>query len=144
VSPGLAGALLAAGAEPRIRRAAHPGARLAALWRGTVPILTRGDHIWWPAAQPDFSGSPAMAMLQHELQHVLDYRTGWLTAARYLSAPHHWRYVYRLGPDIGWDALGAEQRAMVAEHIWLKENGGAPAGDLERLRALAHWARAGP
>lgn len=144
LSPGLAQALLAAGAQPRIRRWAHAGARLAGLWRGTIPILTRDDDIFWPQAPADVSASPAMALLQHELQHVLDYRSGWLTAAGYLCKPRHWRYAYRLGPNTRWDTLGAEQRAMVAEHIWLMENGRAPAGDLERLRALAPWAVGAP
>lgn len=144
LSPGLAQALLAAGAQPRIKCAAHASARLAALWRRTIPILTRGDDIWWPEAAPDVSASPAMALLQHELQHVLDYRNGRLTGLGYLCNPHHWRYDYRLGPDTRWDALGAEQRAMVAEHIWLMENGRAPAGDLERLRTLTPWAGGAP
>jgi hypothetical protein len=141
LSGGLREALMASGAAPTIRARAHPAARVSALWRGSVPILARGDTIWWPGAPADLSGGPAMALLQHELQHVLDYRTGWLTAARYLAGPRHWRYGYELAPETAWDALGAEQRAMVAEHIWLMENGLVAANDLERLRALAPWGR---
>ncbi|HEV7158285.1 MAG TPA: hypothetical protein VGN38_08020 [Caulobacteraceae bacterium] len=142
LSAGLRAALVGAGASPIIKAAAHPAARVSALWRGSLPILARGDRIWWPRAPADVSASAGMAVLQHELQHVLDYRTGWLTAARYLASPRHWRYGYELGPETAWETLGAEQRAMVAEHIWLMENGLAPADELERLRALAPWGRA--
>ena len=142
LSAGLREALVAAGASPTIRAAAHPAARVSAIWRGSVPILARGDQIWWPRAPGDLSGGPEMALLQHELQHVLDYRTGWLTGARYLADPRHWRYGYELGPQTAWATLGAEQRAMIAEHIWLMENGMAPSQGLSRLRALAPWGRA--
>ena len=81
-----------------------------------------------------------MATLQHELQHVLDYRTGWLTAAKYLSNPRHWTYRWRLDEASCWDELGAEQRASIAERLWLIEHGFAPAGDLPAMRGLIPWA----
>lgn len=81
-----------------------------------------------------------MAVLQHELQHVLDYATGWLNGLKYLSNPRHWRYGYRLTPSSRWDALGAEQRAAIAERIWLAERGLAPVQELADLRRLAPWA----
>ena len=141
LSPGLATALRAAGAEPLVRAAAHPAARIAALWRGGVPILTRGDLIWWPRAAADLSApglERAMAVLQHELQHVLDYRLGRLTALRYIVDPREWTYRWRLGGD--WSGYGAEQRAAIAESLWLMERGLSPGDDLEAVRQLVPWA----
>jgi len=90
-----------------------------------------------------------MATLQHELQHVLDYATGELTAARYLLNPRNWRYRYQLSPASRWRDFGAEQRASIAEHHWLLERGRADlvARDLSRdppprtaFRDLIPWA----
>jgi hypothetical protein len=86
-----------------------------------------------------------MAILQHELQHVLDFATGWLTAFRYLTHPRHWTYHWRLPDDASvggpaWDAFGAEQRASIAERLWLVERGLAPRDDLPALRRLIPWA----
>jgi len=156
VSPGLARALREAGAQPSLEPRAHPAARVAALWRGGTPILTRGgtpiltrgDVIWWPATPPDLSApghERGMSILQHELQHVLDFATGWLTAVRYLTHPRHWTYRWRLPDDASagggaWDAFGAEQRASIAERLWLIERGLAPRDDLAALRRLIPWA----
>jgi hypothetical protein len=145
IHPGLLEALRVAGARPVIVAAAHPGARLASLWRGRPPILTRGDAIWWPGAREDFAGpwaAETLATLQHELQHVLDYRIGWLTAARYLSRPRHWSYRLEVRAGLDWGALGAEQRAMAAERLWIAENspGRAARLDLRPLRDLIPWA----
>ena len=142
LSVGLAKALRAAEARPCVVARAHPGARVAALWRGAVPVLTRGDQIWWPNAPPDFSApglERGMAVLQHELQHVLDYRDGWLTAFTYLTDPRHWTYRWSL-EDAVWDELGAEQRASMAEQLWLIERGLAPAGELVALKKIIPWA----
>ena len=131
----------AAGAAPRLEPFAHPAARIAGLWRGGIPILTRGEVIWWPAASSDLS-TPGrereMAVLQHELQHVLDFATGRLTAFRYLTHPRHWTYRWVLGAP--WDAYGAEQRAAIAEHLWLMERGLAPGEQLGAVRRLIPWA----
>jgi hypothetical protein len=81
-----------------------------------------------------------MAVLQHELQHVLDYTTGWLTAAGYLSDPRHWTYRWRLEDACCWGDLGAEQRASIAERLWLIEHGLASAHELAALRRLVPWA----
>jgi len=143
VSPGLARALRDAGAEPRLEPRAHPAARVAGLWRGGTPILTRGEVIWWPRAPADLSGpgrERGMAVLQHELQHVLDFATGWLTALGYLTGPRHWTYRWRLRDGVAWDAYGAEQRASIAEHLWLIERGLAPERQLSALRRLVPWA----
>ena len=144
LSAGLTAALRSSGARPRLRAAVHPAARIAGLLRRTrPPILARGDVVWWPATPPDLS-SPGreggMAILQHELQHVLDYRIGWLTAARYLAHPRHWTYDRRLELGVRWDDLGAEQRASMAEAIWLMENGRLASENLAALRALVPWA----
>ncbi|MEO9213349.1 MAG: hypothetical protein ABI242_09420 [Caulobacteraceae bacterium] len=143
LSPGLALALAGAGAQPRLIARAHPAARVAAIWRGGVPILTRGEAIWWPGALADVSTpgrERAMAVLQHELQHVLDYVAGRLTAVRYLRAPRHWTYSWRPGDPRGWDALGFEQRGALAERLWLAERGVAGAEDLPALRSAIPWA----
>ena len=119
----------------------HPGARIAAAWRGEVPILTRGDLVFWPRAPADLSGTRMVAVLQHELQHVLDYATGRLTAWRYLGHPRHWSYAI----DPAWmgdfDSLGAEQRAVLAERLWLAEAGLRPPAEIARLRSIIPWAR---
>ena len=144
LSGGLAAALHSVRARPRLRSAVHPAARIAGLLRGTrPPILARGDIIWWPAAPPDLSDTvpdDGMAILQHELQHVLDYRIGWLTAALYLTHPRHWTYDWLFTDGLRWDDLGAEQRASMAEAIWLMENERVASDNLAALRALIPWA----
>ncbi|HLZ85303.1 MAG TPA: hypothetical protein VKQ54_17205 [Caulobacteraceae bacterium] len=142
LSPGLARALGDAGATPAIEPRAHPAARIAALWRGGTPILTRGEVIWWPGAPEDLSApgrERGMAVLQHELQHVLDFASGWLTAFRYLTCTRHWTYRWRLSEGSHWDAYGAEQRASIAEQLWLMERGLAPDHDLAAVRRLVPW-----
>jgi hypothetical protein len=138
VSPGLVAALDAADATPLIVSKAAWLARLTFLWRGHVPILTRGRRIYWPGAAADLSEAPnAMAVLQHELQHVLDFSTGRLSALGYLLNPRNW--TYRLPDDRDWRRLGAEQRAVLAEKLWRAEQG--LAGDLADLRAAVPWAK---
>jgi hypothetical protein len=140
---GLIRALRDAGAQPMLAAHAHPAARLSRVWRGAVPILTLGDTIYWPDAPPELSSSrrPSdMAILQHELQHVLDYRDGRLTAARYLSDPREWSYEIEPTVDTRFDSLGAEQRATLAERLWLAEHGFRPASGVAVLRAVIPWA----
>ena len=84
-----------------------------------------------------------MAVLQHELQHVLDYGTGRLTAIGYLSRPADWRYGWK-DADVSWDRLGAEQRASMAEHLWLIDHGLAPSDERPRLEAVIPWAATRP
>jgi hypothetical protein len=141
LSPGLAEALRLAGAEPRIVPFAHPAARVSKLWRGKTPILTRGDEIWWPRAPWDFTGdAAALPVLQHELQHVLEYAQGRLTAAAYLIDPRNWTYDYKLKPESRWTDFGAEQRASIVEELWRLER------DKDRSALAAHqklipWSR---
>ena len=100
-----------------------------------------GRTIWWPAARPDFAGDSATAVLQHELQHLLDYAEGAMSPTKYLLNPRHWRYGVQLSLEVRWDQLGAEQRASLAEDLWYSENN----GDAERtlaLRAVIGWATA--
>ena len=143
MSAGLEGALAGSGARPRIVANAHPAARIAAVWRGAVPILTRGDAVFWPGAPRDLSEAEPrdLAILQHELQHVLDYRTGRLTAARYLSDPREWTYNIDDADPLVFDRLGAEQRATLVEHLWLAENGYRPRSEVTPLRATIPWAQ---
>ena len=135
LSPGLVIALGGAGASPLLLNRTHPAAVMAGLWRGSPPILTRPGRIFWPGATADYGEAPAevFATLQHELQHLLDYAIGALTGLGYLLRPADWRYQYRLTGASRWEDFGAEQRASVAEHLWLMEQGRA---DLVR-RALA-------
>ena len=143
LSPGLAVALRDAGARPRIVPRAHPGARISALWRDKTPILTRGDDIFWPGAARDMSApglEASMAVLQHELQHVLEYAEGRLTAAAYLGRPKNWIYAYTLKPGSRWNDFGAEQRASIVEALWWLERGDDPE-QLEAHRRLVPWAR---
>lgn len=141
LSDGLWDALQAAGAFPRIVASAFPLARVSYLWRGHVPVLTLGDRIYWGRAPDDCSRSPAaMALLQHELQHVLDYATGRMSWLSYALRPADW--TYRV-PDSGWswERLGAEQRAVLAERLWRAERRGET-GEIARLQAVLPWARA--
>ena len=138
LSHGLWDALMAAGAFPRIVSAPSPLARLSYLWRGHTPVLTLGDRIFWGRAPDDCSRQPAaMALLQHELQHVLDYATGKMSWLSYALRPRDWTYSV---PDAGWDwkKLGAEQRAVLAERLWRAERTGA-ADEIARLRAVLPW-----
>ncbi|HEY5071041.1 MAG TPA: hypothetical protein VII63_03325 [Caulobacteraceae bacterium] len=142
LSEGLERALRTAGVDPLIVPRAHPAAGLAALWRGGVAILAHGRRIWWPNAPVDLSVAGrerAMAVLQHELQHVLEFATGELSALGYLLQPRHWRYDVALA-GARWGELGAEQRASLAERLWLAEHGLAPANTLCALRAVIPWA----
>ncbi len=106
---------------------------------GRAPIMAVGSTIWWPGAAADFWGGPQMAVLQHELQHVLDFAEGRLTVARYLLWPPNWRYRFQLSEGLAWDALGAEQRASAAEALWLYERCGDLANAVA-LRRLIPWA----
>ena len=141
LSAGLADALARAGVSPRIEARAHPGARIAALWRGAVPVMAVGRTIWWRGAKTDFAGDPAMAVLQHELQHVLDYAQGRLSALGYLLAPRHWRYDVALSPGLAWDDLGAEQRASLAERLWRCERSDPRGEAVRMMRSVIPWAR---
>jgi hypothetical protein len=126
LSSGLAGALRAAGVEPRIVARAALGARVARLWRGSTPILVWGRSIYWPGAPAEASGPWSlrqMATLQHELHHLWEYATGALTPLRYGINPGNWTYGYVLTPASKWSDFGAEQRASIAEDLWLIEHG---------------------
>jgi len=142
LSPGLAAALNAARVEPVIIARPSVLAVLASLWRGRAPIMVLGRKVFWPGARVDFSNDPPrMALLQHELQHVLEFATGKLSMAGYAVDPRNWIYGYRLTPQTRWEDLGAEQRAMVVQHYWLAGRGLLGAAEPERLGALIPWAR---
>ena len=139
LSPGLADALDAAGVAPRIRDQTHPAAYVAALWIGGRPIMAVGRTVWWPKAAADFAALPVMAVLQHELQHLLDFGQGRLTIPGYLIWPGNWIYRYRAQGVLDWNRLGAEQRASLAEHLWRAQHKG-DAATAERLSAAIPWA----
>jgi hypothetical protein len=137
LSSGLAQALRESSVEPRISNRAHPFAIIAGLWRGETPILALGRTVHWPDAPADLSGARAMSVLQHELQHVLDYATGALTPAGYALLPRNW--TYRLPAEVNdWRRLGAEQRAVLAERLWLAERDDPLAA--AQLRRVIPWA----
>lgn len=142
--PGLLAALAKVRAEPVIVARASVLASISGLWRGHIPALTMRNRIYWPGARPDFSmsGRPHdMATLQHELQHVLEFKTGELTVRGYLLHPRDWFYRYRL--ELGRDfwSYGAEQRATMAEDLWLAENGLGDPSHGAALRLMIPWAR---
>jgi hypothetical protein len=137
LSPGLVAALRAAGVEPLIVARAAIGARIAGLWRGSTPILAWGRSIYWPGAPQDASAPwsrRSLAALQHELHHLWEYATGDLGPLRYAVNPRNWTYGYRLGPQSDWSDFGAEQRATIAEDLWLIERGQLP----DRLAGALH------
>ena len=139
LSPGLRQALERAGVTPRVRDQASPLALVAALWRGGAPIMVLGSTIWWPKAPDDLSTQGRrMAVLQHELQHVLEFATGKLSLIGYALLPFNWTYAYQLDAMTRWDRLGAEQRAQMAQDYWLAERGLAP--HAQALAALIPWA----
>ncbi len=144
LSPGLAKALGAAQVEPAIVARAAVGARIARLWRGSTPILAWGRSIYWPGALQDFSGPGAgrrMAVLQHELHHLWEYAEGRLSPLRYAVDPRNWAYGYDLSVTSRWKDFGAEQRASIAEDLWLIEHrllGDDHGGDLHR--GILPWA----
>ena len=143
LSPGLSTALWDAGVRPRVYARIHPLARLAQIRFGRAPVMVIGQEIWWPGALEDFSlpgGESQMAVLQHELQHVLEFATGELTVWRYALSPRNWIYRYRLAPGASWRDFGAEQRAMIAHHLWMAERGLPSPHPLEDLRRLVPWA----
>jgi len=140
LSPGLLAALRRAKVAPHIVARPHIGARIARLWRGQTPIVAWFDRIFWPAALEDMALDPhRMATLQHELQHVLEYRTGELTPLGYVLRPHNWRYGYEVAGDAAWSDFGAEQRAEIVEDLWLIEKG-LKVGSLAWYRTLIPWA----
>ena len=126
--------------RPMIDGRAHPAAFLARLRFGRPPIMAVGRTIWWPNARRDFAGTGDMAILQHELQHILDFAEGRLTVLSYLLLPRNWRYRWELSDCLSWDRLGAEQRASMAEALWRAERSSAKTEVAATLRTIILWA----
>jgi hypothetical protein len=82
-----------------------------------------------------------MAVLQHELQHVLDFAEGRLTALSYLMLPRNWSYRWKLTEGLSWRRLGAEQRACAAEALWRAERLDSTRM-VAALRQVIPWAQA--
>lgn len=141
LSAGLAEALDHAGVEPLIVARPTLGARVSSLWRGSVPIMVWGDRIYWPGALGDFAAHPAkMALLQHELQHVLEFAAGDLHPLAYALNPRNWTYAYQPRPEARWSDFGAEQRAQIVEDMWRLEQGvGSGRAPLAWYRGLVPW-----
>lgn len=146
LSPGLAHALREAGANPRITPRASALAHIAALWRGAPPIMALGQTIWWQDAPDDLSLpglEDQMSVLQHELQHVLEFASGDLSIIGYAVLPFNWSYRYALRDETRWCDLGAEQRAQIVQDYWLAERRLSPDDPcLARFRAVIPWAAA--
>ena len=140
LSDGLVRALAAAEVTPMVDGRPHPAAFLARLRFGSLPIMAVGRTIWWPGARQDFSGTGEMAVLQHELQHILDFAEGRLTVLGYLLFPRNWSYRWDLSDGLGWDRLGAEQRASMAEALWRAERSSSDGHVAATLRGVIPWA----
>jgi len=143
ISPGLAKALAGAGVRPRILARVCLPARLAQIRFGGAPIMVLGERVHWKGAHKDFSLpglENLMAVLQHELQHVLEFATGELSALRYVLSPRNWGYAYRVDEGSAWRDYGAEQRAMIAQHLWMAERGLPTPYPAQDLRRLVPWA----
>ncbi|HWF78236.1 MAG TPA: hypothetical protein VN694_13785 [Caulobacteraceae bacterium] len=141
LSPGLAAALGAGDVAPQIEDRPHFAAHLVR-WRFRgPPIIAVGQTIWWPQARADLAGTAQVGVLQHELQHLLDFAEGRLTVAGYLALPRNWTYRWTLSERLDWRGLGAEQRASVAEALWRAERFG-DSHTADRLRDVIPWSRA--
>lgn len=144
LSEGLATALETAGVRPRLAPFPSWLAYVARLWRGALPIMVLGRTIYWPGAPDDISKGgqeQQMAVLQHELQHVLEFATGKLSVLGYALLPLNWVYAYRFTSSTRWADLGAEQRAQVVQDYWLAERGLLPGGpEAETFRSIIPWA----
>lgn len=141
LSPGLASALRRAGVWPVIQARTSFLARFAQVRFASAPVMALGGRVHWPEALADFSLpglEPSMAVLQHEMQHILEFATGELSPFRYALRARNWRYRYELSERSRWRDFGAEQRASIAEHFWLLERG------LERPVARALGAAPAP
>lgn len=143
LSPGLWAAVESAGITPEIVSRPSVPAAIVALWRRRLPVMVLGRRIFWPGALEDFGDDARlMPVLQHELQHVLEFGGGELTRLGYLLRPANWRYGYTGGPDARWSEFGAEQRAMIVQHYWLAERDRLKDGPpVEWFRDLIPWAR---
>jgi hypothetical protein len=142
LNPGLVAALERARVDPRIVARASLIASISGLWRGHIPVISLRRRMYWPGALPCFAHHPRhMATLQHELQHVLEFATGELSFRDYLLRPRNWRYGYELELGRGFWDYGAEQRASMAEHLWLAENGHKSPSEGSALRLTIPWAR---
>lgn len=144
LSAGLAAALQRANVHPLIENRAHPAAVFGILRFGSPPVMAIGRTVWWPGAREDFSGGSSMAVLQHELQHLLDYAEKRLSVIGYLLGPRHWNYSYDLSRPLDWNRLGAEQRASLAQDLWCCERGLGTTSALKAIRELIPWAQGAP
>lgn len=144
LSDGLADALDRAGARPRIISRASPLAYIAGLWRGSPPIMALGQTIWWRDAPQDLSAQGLerqMSVLQHELQHVLEFAARDLSFLGYALLPFNWTYAYTLRETTRWTSLGAEQRAQAVQDYWLAQRRLPQDREkIERLKQLIPWA----
>lgn len=146
LSAGLWSALTESGVQPLIVARPSLPALIVSVWRGGAPVMVLGRRIYWPGALTDFAARPElMSVLQHELQHALEFGRGELSRLSYLLKPTNWIYRYRLGAGALWSDFGAEQRAMIVQHYFLAERGLLPSAEpVETYQALIPWARKEP
>ena len=106
--------------------------------------MALGRTIWWQGAPEDISLpglERQMSVLQHELQHVLEFARGDLSYIGYALLPFNWTYRYRLTPRTRWGDLGAEQRAQLVQDYWLAARRLPPDDTrLADFRRLIPWA----
>lgn len=91
-------------------------------------ILVRGYYIYWPETPADFTRHDILlqSVLIHELCHVWQYKTGRLTAFRYLVNPANWRYSYVFDPAKSFDDYPIEKQADLLQDWYLMNKGAKP------------------
>lgn len=106
--------------------------------------MALGQTIRWAGAPDDMSAQGLerqMSILQHELQHVLEFASRDLSFLGYAMLPFNWGYRYELGEGTRWRDLGAEQRAQAVQDYWLAERRlAADDPRLAEFRRLIPWA----
>jgi len=112
-------------------------------------ILVRGYDIYWPDTPADFTRHDLLlqSVLIHELCHVWQYKTGRLTAFRYLINPLNWYYGYAYDTAKKFDDYPIEKQADLLQDWYLMNRGVKPcryAGDPPTLNEINtvvpfHW-----
>lgn len=91
-------------------------------------ILARPEAIYWKNHPQDFTrlSLPANGLLMHELCHIWQYKTGRLTALRYLFNPHNWQYGYNVRDGAKFDDYHTEQQADLVQDWFLMNHDLSP------------------
>lgn len=91
-------------------------------------ILVRGYDIYWPDTPADFTRYDLLmqSVLIHELCHVWQYKTGRLTALRYLINPANWIYSYTFDAAKTFEDYPIEKQADLLQDWFLMNAGAEP------------------